>query len=1326
MGILSTLRNISPSLYRLRILAIIVAILTVPLVLYYVVIVCSQTAYFTERSFRRLSLLGSQITSKVESVGVVLKNNSEKFINPKDPNTPEKFDPDPAQRDKNVDSLKKIFASLKDDSPQIFPTGIDPAATNLQKLAATEKIVTLSSARQDGDTPKVFFTYVTQSVDTKAPVIVHANTDLSNLLQPLLMTRTHIAGDERDQFENILVSETGTGRIIFQQDATEVRLASLAGLTLADDPGKAVDINQLGQKSSVIDVVLAGSRYKLFSHPVEISLPSDAGSTANTSWIVSGLIHSDSFTREAWSVSYTILIFCGFITTLLILSWPFLKLVLIGPKDRLGTADVYFLTFAVVVTLGVLTSFYLYSYSYLTLESLMESQLHTLADNVKINFKAELVLAVEQLDRMSKNCELLKTLRSTAPCSADTTAAANAIYHDGSLDKPNVLPAILGSPATYPYFDTAVWIDEKGMQSAKWTVKKETTQYIPVAGRAYFDNLRRGDTYQFGNYHFWLDPIVSKTTGRNEVEISTLAADPKWVTAFDTRLISLMQPVLPAGYGFVIITSDGNVLFHSDEAHHLGENFFQECDGDPELRSAVVSRSDVFMNVRYVGDGHAAFITTIDGFPQWSLVVFRNKQPLRSAFLELLTLASLIFLIYAVIILVCFSGFYLLNVRDERRAWLWPCAGRRTVYYQSFLLLLGIAIISALLVGGLHGQTLVAVIAGIGLLSAFIFFLNLRFGIDNLWPHCLSEYIGTTWLGRYEVAYVMNLAFLLLLIAVLPAAAFFKYAFESEMNAFIKHGQFTFASELTKRDQRIRTQYANTGQSESTGGTSDFVRRRSALAWDVYDHFFFGMDHTAPTVEKCPKEPPAEFLSELNTFVPLYNRISVERRGLLTTSTANGFCKWEPGSNNQLVLHLDRLAIGETTWPWRHLSTAVPGLGRPGPLWLLALLLAFIPFFLFLHFIVRKVFLLDIFKPTTHPLNDFLSEKIQHNLFVVVDAPLTTKSTCYKSNLCLKNFREEVNSPTWQEQLLQPAPPETVLAIDHFDYQSDDHVANQQKLNVIEKLIENNRKLLIFSAVEPSQYVFGNGDANHKNGEIEEAGRWAKVMSYFFTEYAEDTGNPKEFEKLVEEERTRILALNTPGRSNKEINELIDTLRAECIPKGPLQQVGLRILGQDSFPELGREHLLNRIVNQARPYYNHLWNSCSTPERVTLFHLAQDRLLSHRDPDIERLLRRELIVRDRDIHLLNDSFRQFIKSTEKSAFVAEEEHKAKQVSPWHTLKVPILVVLVAVTIFLFVTQRDLYTSALAIVTAVTTIIPAFFKLLTIFHSGPIARPPDQS
>src|SRR6185295_20372302 len=99
--------------------------------------------------------------------------------------------------------------------------------------------------------------------------------------------------------------------------------------------------------------------------------------------------------------------------------------------------------------------------------------------------------------------------------------------------------------------------------------------------------------------------------------------------------------------------------------------------------------------------------------------------------------------------------------------------------------LLALSIASGLFAFYLEGRWLLGVVAGFGLLSGLLFFLSIRFG-KSVWPRRLSVYLGASWLGRYDVAYVLDLAFLLLLMAILPAAAFFKYAYQSEMKAFIK------------------------------------------------------------------------------------------------------------------------------------------------------------------------------------------------------------------------------------------------------------------------------------------------------------------------------------------------------------------------------------------------------------------------------------------------------------------------------------------------------------------------------------------------------------
>jgi hypothetical protein len=1331
MSILNRLKELTPHVYRLRVLAITAAVVVVPFLVNYLFYVRNQSVYFTDRSFRKLSLVGSQITAKVETAGLVLKNTSDKLIKPRqteDETT--KFTP--ANEEDNLKSLKEFFTTLKDDGPEIIPLSI--RAERLSDKTSPDT-VSLTAVRNEGDTSWLYLDYVSDTISSNQVMRVQAKVDLNSLVQPF-MRFTSTIGLERGQFENILISEADNARVIFQNDPTQIRLASLDKLAPIDDTGKSLDLKEVGKTSSVADIALAGSDYKLFSHPIRLSLSSNRANAPSTAWIVSGLIRADDFRSEVWSISYTILIVFGFIAMLLVLSWPFLKLVLTGQKDRLRTADIYFLVFATVVGMAVLTSLVFYSYLYTKAEAEMGAQLDALAVNIRENVNHELGAALKQLDAFSNNSALLKKLECKGDCKFPEV---KDVYQQAALQKTNVLSDLWKLPqTTYPYFDTVVWLDDKGMQRAKWTVKSNTAQYIPVSHRDYFKNIRLGHYYEMNGTQFWLEPIVSKTTGRNEVEISKAAIDPRWITAFDTQLISLMHPVLPESFGFAIVANDGKVLFHSDEAHNLGENFFQECDEDPDLRAAVIGRSDTKLNVRYLGEDHGVLVTTIPNFPDWSLIVFRNKQPLRSAFLELISLVSCLFLSYSILLLIGFSAFYLLNVNNERRAWLWPSEKKKEIYFQSLFMLVVLSVISVALAIRLHGQYLVWVSAVIGIASAFTFFMTLRFGNSQYWPGFVKKVFHyPAILAHHHSLFVLNVTFLLLVIAILPAAAFFKYAYETEIKLFIKQAQFTVVEALAKRDERIRNQYANiqtvasnNSDKSSQPGPSEFTKHRlNGVDWDIYDKFFYTTEHSLLIADRdtCTEDSATDSLAKLNSYLPFLIRNSVQRQALFASALVGGVCKWETDAQGRLVLHLiNSSSLTEIKRPWQHLATNVPKLEGPTLIWVGIFVLLFLPFLWFIDFILRKVFLLDIYKPTSAPLEEFLTTKVKRNLFVVVDAPFIEKATSSESNLYLKDLRTIGKAADGSYQFPDLPGADRAIGLDNFDFSLSDPQANVKKLDLVEDLLRKKRTLMIFSSVEPSQYQFKNGENGHENGSGDQDGRWAGIMSQFFTEYAEDTGEPEEFTKRVEEKRKRIVSTDLQGRSVKEINELIDTLVTECKPKGPLQQIGLQVLAGKSFIALSRQHLLNRIVNQAQTYYTHLWNSCSINEKLTLSHLAQDRLLNHRDPDIERLLRRELIVRDEDVHLMNDSFREFVKSTDQMSPMTEHDEKAKRGSLWQSLKGPLLIVMIAFAVFLFVTQRNFYTSSLALVTAVTTIIPAFFKLLSLFQSDPLGRPPNQT
>src|SRR6185369_12086730 len=281
-----------------------------------------------------------------------------------------------------------------------------------------------------------------------------------------------------------------------------------------------------------------------------------------------------------------------------------------------------------------------------------------------------------------------------------------------------------------------------------------------------------------------------------------------------------------------------------------------------------------------------------------------------------------------------------------------------------------------------------------------------------------------------------------------------------------------------------------------------------------------------------------------------------------------GMGKWELAPNGRLTLH-PQADPGSQATP---LNTSVPLFGVP-KFGTIALAVLLVPFFLFVNFLIRKVFVLDVQKPASHSLKKLLSEKVEHNAFVVVNAPFVKKVTGNGSNLYLKALPGIATSSDWADNFDYPAEDEkAVIALDQFDYGIDDPQLNQQKLKLMENLLAKERKLLIFSSAEFSEYRFvngenGNGNGNgHANGWGDEAGRRAGVViSDFFTEYAEDTDDGSLFKKRIDDEKKRILAEGVHGRSVKEIDELFETLYSECAHREPLQRLGLNILSLKGF-----------------------------------------------------------------------------------------------------------------------------------------------------------------
>jgi hypothetical protein len=220
----------------------------------------------------------------------------------------------------------------------------------------------------------------------------------------------------------------------------------------------------------------------------------------------------------------------------------------------------------------------------------------------------------------------------------------------------------------------------------------------------------------------------------------------------------------------------------------------------------------------------------------------------------------------------------------------------------------------------------------------------------------------------------------------------------------------------------------------------------------------------------------------------------------------------------------------------------------------------------------------------------------------------------------------------------------------------------------------------------------------------------------------EDLGDAESFNAELQESKQKLLSRSDLDEKAKDqIESAFKLIEKDCSPRAYLQNIGRAIAGQPRLGEVSAASLCKQIMTNARPYYAAVWNACSGEEKLTLARLAQYGLLSPKDPDTEKLLKRGLIVRDPAIRIMNESFRLFILSMGADKALATCEQEAKSSSNWEVLKAPLTIGLLSVAVFLLLTQRELYSSALPFITGLAAAVPSFLKLVSLFQSGSGAK-----
>jgi hypothetical protein len=832
-----------------------------------------------------------------------------------------------------------------------------------------------------------------------------------------------------------------------------------------------------------------------------------------------------------------------------------------------------------------------------------------------------------------------------------------------------------------------------------------------------------------------------------------------WVSSMDVRAISLVQTVLPdvLGYGYCVIDDEGNVLFHSDDSRNLVENLFRESDNDTALRAAVLARDTKLMNVKYRGRSYRIYTRPLSNTP-WTLITFRDERLARSAALEFVAYAVCCFCIYAfLLLLIPFTVYYFLN-REDRSALLWPHKKHRVNYYLSvaFNLLLGLIFLLGLACG--RRWLVIALILILPATGLYFHLYNVRRNKDlGKLRLAAGRFLVRHFHIDYRISYVLTLVSLLMLVSVLPMIAFFIFAYDREMKRVVELGQINLARGIENRARLVQSQLdalvPEGLQAEqrdalllnrlNLNGNDDGSRRN----YDVYAQFFFNTE-----IETGEKKPgtilqttgcAGAFLQWRNNAnrreecvgsffdwaaVPFQTSVGLPELSVsrpIGNNDTVGLVRRESNRDRQ-ILHTEGVVDGNKSHTTFLVSSQSPTLTNGwSMLWRLGvvgiLLSAACLLFAGLSFIGRRLFLLGSNEPTKHYGDELNEDALSQNLFLVASR-FTRKDKVPDWRgfdvIDLRSIKSPWDWENFYDDKYSNGNDKKGIAIDHFEYRLDDPDTNARKVKLIEHFLAHNRTVIVASwvDVDMANYVLEKPSEKESEKDGNEDGRNDARMPATFNSLRrfclEDRGNPKAFNSRLRTFREKLSFASREKRIRR-IDRLFKAVKRECQSRAYLQQLGERLLERKGFIRMDPNQVSRWVQDRCYAYYQALWNTCSSEEKLTLVHLATHQLVSSYNPSLPGLLRRGLVFKEPFLRPMNHSFTRFVAGQATPENVQDWKGDSQN-SLWEILRFPLLIALVVVAGFLFVSQRDLYNSTLAFVSAFAAFMPVIFKFLGMF------------
>jgi hypothetical protein len=567
-------------------------------------------------------------------------------------------------------------------------------------------------------------------------------------------------------FDEVLIADASTGEVVFQKSADGPRVANLRPLLANEaiqakksDPSGASSgdaksatsaantsedkaLQKLTDSSFYLHTALGGEGYELFAVPVRVNLHFvSAGS--NWHLAVIGLQRSSNFDAQSHAIPYSTLIWVTLIAAAVFsLSWPVAKLRYMSNTERFTPREGWLLVLTVFLAATSVTLLLLNATYTARAQSEVDKNLANLARQIKLHFATEMTLAHAQLEALSPDEQV------TPPTDKISDYIAKGAQ----------------SITRYPYFEIAFWVDRNGKQTRKFDIRPAPTPVVYVGALPFFTRAlpdqeevplvsaevgSKSSNAAETDSVFYLDPALSPTTAEFTPVLASAYTRPSKgdvVQAMVVRPMSLIDPVLPPGYGFAVIDASCVVLFHSESFRNMKENFCQESKGTSELKPWLFGGIDSAIDISYAGQPERAFISPMNAadmnatgtstritMPQFAsgaayLVVFRTADYALTLNLTIMVVCSILLGCYIGVILLLIT--FDISLRGPMQLitaprQMWPCSDNSLKYVHIFLANAVLLALYWLLYLQLYEAPLLALTLGLAILAPLLWFLKL-------------------------------------------------------------------------------------------------------------------------------------------------------------------------------------------------------------------------------------------------------------------------------------------------------------------------------------------------------------------------------------------------------------------------------------------------------------------------------------------------------------------------------------------------------------------------------------------------------------------------